>query len=81
MALPKKKIKSDRPSNPIKKKETPKAPALKNVFKNPLKKNSGKVSEIPKIDEFRGEPANSPRRRNSRIPIARKRSLNKRDMV
>lgn len=74
-------IKKDRPSNPIKKKEKPKAPALKDAFKNPLQKKSGKVSEIPKIDEPKGYPANSPRRRNSQIPIARKRSLNKRDMV
>ena len=81
MALPKKNIKKDRPSNPIKKKETPKYVSKENAFKNPLKKSSGKVSEIPKIDEPKGYTANSPRRRNFQIPIARKRSLNKRDMV
>jgi len=38
-------IKKDRPSNPIKKKEKPKAPALKDAFKNPLSKNSKTYNE------------------------------------
>ena len=75
------KIKKDRPSNPIKKNERPKAPSLKNVFRNPLEKLSGKVSEIPKKGEPKGYPANSPRVQKFQIPTARKRSLNKKDRI
>ena len=54
-------IKKDRPSNPIKKKEKPKAPALKDAFKNPLSKNSktyneatgkGKTKGMLRMDDY-----------------------------
>jgi hypothetical protein len=76
MALPKKKIKSDRPSNPIKKKQTPKAPALKDAFKNPLSKKSNTYNEATGKGKI-----------NTRRPLddygiyGRPRSLNKRDKI
>lgn len=70
-------IKNDRPSNPIKKKEKPKAPALKDAFKNPLSKKRV-VSDVPgqSTDRARGKI-----RMDDYGIYGRKRSLNKRDMV
>jgi hypothetical protein len=78
VALPKKKIKKDRPSNPIKKKEKPKYVSKEDAFKNPLSKKRV-VSDVPGKSTSRA-------RGNLRLDgdmgiYGRKRSLNKRDMV
>ena len=76
MALPKKKIKKDRPSNPIKKKEKPKYVSKEDAFKNPLSKKSNTYNEATGKGKI-----------NTRRPLddygiyGRPRSLNKRDMV
>jgi hypothetical protein len=76
VALPKKKIKKDRPSNPIKKKEKPKYVSKEDAFKNPLSKKNNTYNESTGKGKI-----------NTRRPIddygiyGRPRSLNKRDMV
>ena len=69
-------IKKDRPSNPIKKKEKPKAPALKDAFKNPLSKNNKTYNEATGKGKTKGML-----RMDDYGIYGRPRSLNKRDMV
>ena len=69
-------VKKDRPSNPIKKKEKPKTVSKEDAFRNPLSKKSntyneatgkGKINTIRPVDDYG--------------IYGRPRSLNKRDKI
>jgi hypothetical protein len=76
VALPKKKIKKDRPSNPIKKKEKPKYVSKEDAFKNPLSKKNNTYNDATGKGKTKGML-----RMDDYGIYGRPRSLNKRDMV
>jgi hypothetical protein len=77
MATPKKKIKKDRPSNPIKKKEKPKYISKEDAFKNPLSKKNNTYNDTTGKGKTRGTL-----RLDGDMGIyGRSRSLNKRDKI